>query len=280
METELQWRIRVLKELLLPMKRDKWDLYSSDGISVMSFNLRGDKIKDTTNTWKQRRDSVIDMIKSEQPDIICCQEIWTNMVKYIMSKIGCNYGCYGKDTSYGINFRYSCLMSLGNCIFYNKHKYEVVDKYTFWLSDKTKYPNCTWGNTEPRNCVVIKLRNIYTGKLYTVFNTHFDHKYYKARLNSTQLLLDKAKEHLDSEIYFAGDFNADINSPELTAFTEYYDYYPKHDEVKTTFNGFTNNKNSVIDYIITNGVNYKFKLIDNGYGVKYLSDHYPIMIIK
>jgi endonuclease/exonuclease/phosphatase family metal-dependent hydrolase len=281
METKLQWTLRVLKEIFLPLKKEHWNHSQYDTVSIMSFNLRGDKINDKTNSWVQRRESVIEMIKHEQPDIICCQEIWTQMVKYVMSKIGCNYKCYGRDTFYGTRFNTSCLITMGNCIFYNKHKFELIYKETFWLSDKTKYPNCTWGHEEPRNCVIVKLRDKITGKIYTIFNTHFDHTSEEARSRASELVINKMNDYKDTEIYVMGDFNASITESTLMRFNEFL-YFPRPNTVKTTFNGFTTNKNKVIDYIITNNKNgeYMFKLIEDGYGVPYLSDHYPIILYK
>ena len=281
METKLQHGLRVLKELFLLIKREKWVCNQTNTISIMSFNLRGDKREDLDNGWLKRRESVIKMIKQKQPDIICCQEIWTNMVKYMLQKIGCNYKCYGRDTFFGTRFNISCLVTMGNCIFYNKHKFELVDNETFWLSDKTNYPNCTWGHTEPRNCTVVKLRDKITGKLYTIFNTHFDHTSEDARTKSTELIIKRMSIYKDTEIYVMGDFNASITKNTLVRFNEFL-YFPKPNTVKTTFNGFSANKNKVIDYIITNNMKgkYKFKLIEDGYGVPYLSDHYPIIIYK
>lgn len=173
-------------------------------------------------------------------------------------------------------------MNIGNSIFYNKHKYELIEKNVFWLSDNTsKKPTNTWNNSEPRNCIYVKLKNKETNKLYTIFNTHFDHQNIEARNKSTNLLIEYVNKYSkESEVYFCGDFNATISENELKEFNS-FNYYPKENKVTTTFNGYSNNRKLIIDYILTNDNSfYNFEQIIDGYGVNYLSDHYPIMIYK
>lgn len=283
METKTQRIIRLSKELFGIIKKDDWNLYSSNNeISIMSFNLRGDKETDKKHHWLDRRNSIIEMIKDKQPDIICCQESWTSINKFFKAKIGCNYNSYAIDTFCGTRFDIVPIMNIGNSIFYNKHKYELIEKNVFWLSDNTsKIPTNTWNNSEPRNCIYVKLKNKETNKLYTIFNTHFDHQNIEARNKSTNLLIKYVNKYSkESEVYFCGDFNATISNNELSEFNS-FNYYPKLNMVNTTFNGYSNNRKLVIDYILTNNDGfYNFEQIIDGYGVKYLSDHYPMMIYK
>lgn len=280
METNNEYNIRILKELILPFKKEKWDL-TNENMSIMSINLKVDRVTDKNNSWLYRRDSIVEMIKDKQPSIICCQETMPHMAKFLNAKIGCNYNCYGKEAFFGTNLVKSLLSNtLGNIIFYDKSKFDLISKETLWLSDKPNFPSKTWGNTEKRNCTIVQLKNKETNKVYTIINTHFDHLLKEARTKSTDFIINLINnKYNNTECYVLGDLNAKINDEELVKFKT-FNYYPNEsNNIKTTFNGFTKNKKSVIDYIITNSNETKnFDLITDGYGVQYLSDHYPITI--
>lgn len=280
METKLKRLLRLIKELCFPIKRDFWDFKRSTNFSIMTFNMLGDKTENDTKSWVYRRDPIIEMIKDKMPDIIGCQEIWSSMVKYLYAKIGHNYECYAVSTFNGKKLSKTMSMTMGNAIFYNKERFECIDKGVFWLADNESHPNCTWGNSEPRNCIYVKLRERHTDQLYIIYNTHLDHKSQLARFQSTEHILNKANGHKDSIIYILGDFNAKITDTELIGFNT-FSYYPSPNTTQTTFNGFRTNKTQVIDYIFTNDDSkYKVEVIKDGYGIEYLSDHYPVMIYK
>lgn len=278
-ENKFKRFFRILKELVIPFRTDKWEVKQTSGLSVMSLNLRGDKEKDGVNSWINRRDSIVKMIKDKSPDIICCQETMTHMAKFLKRKIGYNYDCFGIDTFIGLRFDKTVIPTMGNIVFIKKSKYNIDEKDVFWLSDKPNYPSKTWGNSEPRNCIVVRISDINNGKTYSIFATHFDHISKEARNKSCELLISKSLAYNSNQIFFVGDFNAKISGTDLINFNN-YNYFPKHDMVKSTFNGFTGNKTSICDYIITNDnlTKYKFELITDGYGVPFLSDHYPILL--
>jgi endonuclease/exonuclease/phosphatase family metal-dependent hydrolase len=280
MANKIKRLLRLVTELYFPIKTEFWDFKCSNELSIMTFNMLGDKEEEGEKSWVYRRGPIINMIKDKMPDIIGCQEIWSNMVKYLCSKIGHNYDCYGVSTFNGRRLDKTFSMTMGNAIFYNKERFECIEEDVFWLADIENKPNSTWGNSEPRNCVVVKLKDRNTGKIYVIYNTHFDHKSQLARFQSTELIMNKAQEHKNSIIYILGDFNAKISNDEMIGFNQ-FSYYPNPLDTQTTFNGFRTYKNQVIDYIFTNDDDkYKLEVIKNGYGIEYLSDHYPVMIYK
>lgn len=279
MKTNIQWGLRLLKENFFPIKREIWDMRTYDGISVMSFNLKTDKPSDGPNNWVYRRDAILSMIKDYTPDVICCQEVMPHMAKWLKAKIGCNYDCYGRDTFHGTRLDRSIFCNtLGNIIFYNKAKFRMVDRYAFWLSDTPDKPSATWGNKEPRNCVVVELLDNFTYNYISVMCTHLDHTSAEVRERSAQLIVDKsfyARNYMVG--YLAGDFNASVDDPELQSLSRCKLFcFPTKDV--PTFNGFRGNKKSVIDYIFTNFENQKGFVVLDGYGVPFLSDHYPIIV--
>lgn len=278
-ETKKQWLYRILKESIIPFKRKEWEYIDNGNMSIMTFNLRGDRFKDKSNSWINRRNSIIDMIKDKVPDVICCQETMSNMAKFLKAEIGCNYNCYGVGTFIGVRLDKTFIPTMGNIIFVKKNKFDIIEKNVFWLSDNSKFPSKTWGNKEHRNCIMVRLMSKIDGTIYTVFNTHFDHTSKEARNKSTDLVIKHTEKYNDSIIYIVGDLNATISNDELTGFNDFI-FFPKKDSVKTTFNGFNGNKKIVCDYIITNDdINqYELEVITDSYGVPYLSDHYPVLL--
>jgi endonuclease/exonuclease/phosphatase family metal-dependent hydrolase len=283
MESSFKHKLRILKELIIPFKKEYWDKTDNNHISIMTLNLRGDNYNDGKNNWLYRREAIINMIKDNQPDIICCQEAWTNIVKYLKAKIGCNYKCYGTSTFNNKPLDKGIINIMGNIIFYNKNRFTLIEKNTFWLSDvANSHPTKAWSSKEPRNSIVVELRDKETGKYYTIFNTHFDHVSSKARNKSAELLIKESKNYYKkSLICFTGDFNDTISDTDLNSFKD-LKYYPEPNTVITTFNGFRKNKKTICDYFVlgnnSDKFEYKFKQITKGYGVPYISDHYPMIL--
>ena len=278
----VKWNYRVIKETLFPKPGEIWKKKKTPGISVMSLNLRGDKAKDKSHTWVSRRESMVKMIRDKCPDIICCQEGWSHMIKYLKTKIGYNYDSYGIGTFSGKDLDKTLLTTLGNVVFYDKNKFEVESKEVFWLSENPEERGSrSWETSEPRNCIVLKLKHKETGEYYTIFGTHFDHVSSWARTRSSEIVMEKAKKYkYESKVIFVGDFNATISENELSPFKD-LNYYPKPGFVTTTFNGFSKYKKTVCDYIILLGDNedHLFEQITDGYGVPYITDHYPMMVV-
>ena len=277
----LKWESRKIKELLFPEPRERWKKKKTSGISIMNLNLRSDKIEDKDNGWIYRRDSIVKMIKDKCPDIICCQESWSHMVQFLKSKIGCNYDCYGISTFTGKRLDKTLSMTMGNIIFYDKNKFDLDESDVFWLSETPHKLSKSWESEELRNCIVIKLMHKKTGKYYTIFNTHFDHVSTQARNNSAELVMSMSKKMGFGNTFIVGDLNAKISNKELKPFKD-LSYYPRGGSVKTTFNGFRTNKKTICDYIISlnnEETDYMFEQITDGYGVPYLTDHYPMMVV-
>ena len=108
--------------------------------------------------------------------------------------------------------------------------------------------------------------------------THFDHLSQDVRARSAQLIVEKGFDlYGDMVCYLAGDLNANIDDPELKPL-QAFESHPK--EGVTTFNGFTGNKKSIIDYILCNRHNHVSDIVLSSYGVPYMSDHYPVIATR
>lgn len=251
---------------------------TSGPLNLISFNLRYDTSEDGKNQWNNRKEAVITMFQDKNPDIFGIQEGLINQVEYLETKLP-EYSRVGvgRDDGY----------TRGEfaAIFFRNDKFIKIDEGNFWLSETPEYPSLGWDANNIRIVTWIKLKNINFDTPFYVFNTHFDHKGKTARKESGKLLKNKIQEITNNEdvpIFAVGDFNAVISNSILKPIHEILfesRCQAKESSKKATFNSW-GKWNSKIDFIFYRGMNIKkFDVIRKDYGVKYISDHYPIQSI-
>lgn len=277
MKEETKYNLGILKDFIKYSftKNKRIDLFKNNPFKIISLNLRRDVYTDKQNSWKYRKEKIVEFIKTEQPHIICSQEVMPHMYKYLLTELGEMYDGYTVASFFGCKLNYLPIpTTLGNMILYDKHKYELLDKGKFWLSTTPKIISRSWGASEPRTCVWVCLYDKNTGKKFYVFNTHLDHKSQEARENSLPLIVNKIQEIAGNyDIYLMGDFNALIEdlTPLNGAFDSTYNY-----NKNLTFNSFHNKLTKSLDAIYFRFGN-KFNVdIPN---IK-ISDHTPVIIYK
>ena len=246
---------------------------------AMTLNLRKDTYKDGDKSWKYRKESVINLIKTEKPSVLGMQEVMPHMFKFILSKFYGRYDGYGINSFSNINLKISLTTyQLGNAIIWDKTKYKCIDKGVFWLSDTPNKVSCTFGNTEPRTCIYVGLKDVITNEVLYVYNTHLDHLEGN-RKKMADLISTYIKDKIDNyDVILMGDLNVDLNIPkekeEMASINELLDcsYNYTND---MTFNSFKEKLTKTLDAIYFNIKDIKCEVIN----VK-LSDHLPIKIFK
>jgi endonuclease/exonuclease/phosphatase family metal-dependent hydrolase len=169
-------------------------------------------------------------------------------------------------------------------IFYLRERFEILDTGNFWLSETPDIPSKGW---DAKNIRIVTWARLYERKhnkeIY-VFNTHFDPKGKTAQEKSSQLLVQKAQEIAadDAPIFLTGDFNMLIGNPRLRPIIkEYYSAqrFAERSDSNNSYNVFgkwTLSKN--IDFIFyKNAKALSYNTVVEDYGVRYISDHYPIV---
>jgi endonuclease/exonuclease/phosphatase family metal-dependent hydrolase len=269
-----------------------------DGSALLvgSFNIR---YYNTTDEypWSARKDAAIKFIKETKPDFLGLQELRSTQSQDISYNLSESYGYYdiNRDTGQGI----SGGSGEGVGILYRKDRFALQDKGFFWLAeDPDKLPSknadgtySSWNSACRRVVVWVKVTDkLHNNQTVYFFATHFDHKSSAARLNSSELTIKKIKEitkvsdlsKSGCPIFLVADFNCTVGSDELaplrTSMNEARKT-AKSTESGITFNGFGSG-NSVIDHIFYVGnVNAdKYHVVTENYGVKYISDHYPVTL--
>lgn len=175
-------------------------------VKAMTFNIRVDTFLDGFNRWNNRKERVIEMLASNEPDVIGLQEaldfqvedVVRAMPQYMVYAVGRNDGVKGE----------SC------AIFYRKDRFKLVDSGTFWFSDTPQEPGSKdWGNLPPRICSWVYLVEKGTKKGFYAYNVHLDNMSQNSRRKSTQLLAKEiAARKMPSPFIVMGDFNMDLNN--------------------------------------------------------------------
>lgn len=148
-----------------------------------------------------------------------------------------------------------------------------------------------WDAALTRICTWVKLENKSDGKIFFVFNTHFDHIGTAARKNSAALIKNTAFTIAHNiPVIIMGDFNSEPESEAYQTMTgnspfPLFDSYntPLKNAADTlcTFTGFEINGKICkrIDYIFYDknfSVNFYSSLHDNN-GISFPSDHLPVI---
>lgn len=264
-------------------------------LKVMSFNIRFWTPTDTGDlAWPKRIAPISRVIHEQQPDLIGFQEpreqMWQQLIDILPE-----YSVYrvvaGDELPDAETGRIM--------IAYNRNRFLKQAAGRFWLNEHPETPGPAWRTTEhgKRACLWVKLLDRSTGKQFYFATTHFPYKTGKvedeARSNCSRLIISRMKAIAGNKatIFLTGDFNAanDKNSKRLPGIEPMFSWFKGARDVAPvtddhcSFNGFgrvrDGKRGGSLDHIFfRNATPLKFQTIDgHNYGVKYVSDHYPIV---
>lgn len=255
----------------------------TEDIRVMSFNIRMQLKPDTGKlTWESRKGSCVKAIKKNKPDVVGLQEVKAGPKEFFVKSLP-KYLIVDRSGKPGIPNPGAD--NDQNPIFFRADRLELLDYGSFWLNEDQTPDKRGWDAANVRNATWVKLKVRKSGLIFFYFNTHFDHLGKVARLNSSKLMVEKAKEIAgDNAVVF---LNADFNMPCTDAkFKPLKDYLSVAElEVRKadkapTFNGFgkEGGDGMWLDHILfRNARVMSFEVVDEKkYDVKYISDHYPV----
>lgn len=286
METDFRYKLRLFIEnvyynTLIKSKTESnayIDWYKQNkNFSIMSFNLKNDRAHDKQFNWMYRKHLCADVIKKYSPNVISLQELNPHMHKYLISELSDVYGYYSAERNTGKELdRTIRIYSTGLSIFYNKEKYELINKGVYWLSDTPEKPSATWGHDERRMVIFVLLKDKQSGKYFYVYNAHYDHTGSESRLKSSEFLVNLSKDNV-YDSFICGDFNASYDDAEMEPLNKIFDNNVI--DKTPTFTGFRFAGTKIIDMIYSNKkgcyINKVIKEPCNGLNI---SDHCPVII--
>lgn len=232
----------------------------TDGMNVMSFNIRMDTPNDGNNQWKYRKDLAARVIHFYDVDMFGAQEVLHHQLIDLLDRLP-EYGYVGVGREDGkTKGEYAPVI-------YKKDRFTVVKTGNFWLSENMNVIGKKgWDAACERVATWAIFRDKKSGKGFFFLNTHLDHIGKVARHEGASLVLEQVK--LLSEglpVIVTGDFNAVPEDDPIKVLTDTKD--PRH-LVNTrtiaplrygpewTFHGFgriPNDKREWIDYIFVKG---------------------------
>jgi endonuclease/exonuclease/phosphatase family metal-dependent hydrolase len=256
-------------------------------IRMMTFNIRNNNLKDGRDNWVFRRDAVAEIFRSHRIDVAGLQEAFRDQIDDLAKRLPA-FAWYGVGRDDG--------KSKGEYapIFFRRERFALVLKGSFWLSEHPeKTGSKGWDAALPRVTSWVKLREKSTGKEWTVFNAHFDHKGEQAREKSAGVLIRKMPEIArESLIVLLGDFNETPKAAFYRVLTEgdpatkfkVFDARQAsatpHQGLDTTWNGFKSPvPGQQIDHIFV-GPKVKVhshQIPDTRLGERFVSDHFPVI---
>ncbi len=249
-------------------------------VNVMSYNIRYDNPNDNENWWGNRKESVLDIIKSNELMAFGVQEAVNAQMEYLDENLP-NYSFIGvgrDDAQKGGEF---------SAIFY-RSDLKVIESGTFWLSPTPDLVSKGWDAALPRICTY-GLFELENGDRFWIFNTHFDHRGVEARAESAKLIVDKIKELSANDslpIILTGDFNTTPDKAPYANITSYMNDAAKESNTRPegpvgTFSGFDTEAKLLerIDYIFSKNadvLNYAHLDMKRDNGL-WPSDHLPVL---
>lgn len=270
-------RILVLLLVLTPL------IQFAQNMNVVSFNIRYNNPKDGEDAWPNRIEAVTGLLKFHDADIFGLQEVLFDQMGDIEKRLDAyEWIGVGRDDGH----------KKGEFapIFFKKSKFSLIDKGWFWLSENCEKPGLGWDADCIRIVTWGKFQVKETGKLFYMFNTHFDHIGLEARQNSASLIINKVNEingTNDIPTILTGDFNLTPDKKPISRLKEFFaDARELSEEPPygpwVTYNAFNpgDSSNRRIDYVFLNGSVkvYKYAVLTDRKGMSTPSDHYPVFV--
>ena len=247
----------------------------TEGLKVMSYNIRLGSANDGTNSWSLRYTATGDMLEDQAPDVFGVQEALDYQVRYINEMCGYEYVGVGRENGKKEGEHMA--------IFWNKKSVSMLKWGTFWLSETPQKPSKGWDAACFRTATWALMKDKKTGRKFYFVNTHLDHEGKEAQKNGLKLIVDRIGE-INPEGYpmvLTGDFNMKPDDPNLAELDSKMQSTRKIAAVTdnhNTYHGWGRG-NGIIDYIYVSGFSScpEYQTVVKRYrGRKFVSDHYPV----
>lgn len=252
-------------------------------LKLMSYNIRGTGHTGDTGelVWDIRKEASIAMIARERPDVIGFQEPKNEQVTWLTEHLP-DYAHVSAGRDQGVSSEGEHLP-----VMWLREKYDLVDWGYYWLSETPGEVSRGWDAKNRRITVWVCLRDKVSGGKFYYFNTHLDHKGHEARRRGALLNVEMMRKIAGKRTpaFISGDMNAEIGQKTgeyLKAYTAWlesaHDAAPESDD-RPSFNGFGKSRARTLDYIYFRRARaLRYETLDSeAYGVRYVSDHYPIV---
>jgi len=259
-------------------------------IRVMSFNVRYGTAEDGPDSWSHRCGLVRDTIAQAAPHVLGTQEALDFQVDYLQQQLD-GYQVVGVGREDGAR------RGEFAAVFFRTERFTLADHGHFWLSETPDVPGSRrWAASQTRTLTWCCLEDRMLAEpevapTFMVFNTHFDPRSERARIESAALLRNRVEQSARVfPVIVTGDFNATEDKAVygtllrgdgsgLKLIDAYRAVYPRHDGEELTRHDFQPDcRGSRIDWIL-HSPHFKAKqaaILRNMFNGRYPSDHYAV----
>ena len=189
---------------------------NAQDLFVGSYNIRCVMHSDKKcgDIWEVRGEKLCQQILFLEPDVFGTQEASDKQLKQMDEWLK-EYAHVGVGRDDGKK------KGEHSAIFYNKTKYELLDKGNFWLNSQPDKPIVGWDASKVRICSWAKLKDKDNGFEFYFFNLHLDHRGEQSKQKSAFLVVEKIKEIANNKPFIlTGDFNSEDTSISYKIFKE------------------------------------------------------------
>lgn len=247
-------------------------------IRVMTFNIRYGSAQDGENSWPNRKDMVLGVLREFDPHLLGLQECERNQLDTILGEFP-HYAAIGVGREADGAGEYSPLL-------YDRNRFDVLAAETFWLSDTPDVrASKSWGNDITRICSQADFIERTSNQVLHVYNTHWDHRSQPSRVNSGKLIAERiGKLGKDAPVILMGDFNVGPVGParqpliDIGLRDSFVDVHPQQAR-QGTFHEFKGKAyGDKIDAILVSDAweTIDAEIVATGKEGKYPSDHFPV----
>ncbi len=180
-------------------------------MKVLSCNLRDARALDGDNAWPQRRDLCLQILRRQQADVICCQELCPEPLRDLQQGLP-EYMLYTVKEAPDSD-------QTPNAILFHRERFQLLGAGAYWLSEYPQQSGSrSWNSGYIRLAVWVHLRERASGKQSRILNTHLDDSSRPAREKQAEVLLAESAAWTECAVQIlAGDMNADAGSPVIVA---------------------------------------------------------------
>lgn len=152
--------------------------------------------------WHNRKDTILQMVKSQNIDICGTQELRKLQIDYLFPDNTYNYVIAPKEFD-------PTQRLMNNLILYKKERFEVLENGFFWLIDYRKWRHCIWA----------KFKDKQSNSIFYVFNVHFpvsSEAGEEGKMVASKTLVENIKKIANNQtVILTGDFNSLEITPQI-----------------------------------------------------------------
>lgn len=153
-------------------------------VRIASVNILYDH-PGTPNSWPERRQFLVDYIKSLNLDVVGTQEGRKDQLLDLARSLGSEYEIVDTHREWHEVKMYPCL-------FVRKDRFKIVESCDRWLSETPEAPHSSsFGSRWPKLCVLAKVCAPEGGPVLGVGSFHFDNVCAEARPRQAEVLVQE-----------------------------------------------------------------------------------------